>query len=376
MIFKYFLTVFIKHQVRLLFEFGFDWVENMIRKVMGFCRAGGLLWVGVLVLSTVHSAAHAQTLGEIQALGQAYSMPKPVADTQARLTLYRPEGDAGPAAVSVFVNARYHATLMPGSFTEFCIKPAPIEMGLRALVASGSKRGPLIVSKLSPLGGSHQFLRLSGQMLDATASSELQVTLQAQTRLEAELELSQTREQIHTLSRASEVAACEDAPPAKEVVVVTPIPTPQSRASSSTLAVPGSTPEGFQVITLLADMLFQFNKVGQSNLSAQGRKSLDVVIARVKSEYEKIDGIQVIGHTDPFLKPELKQIFTSDRAQAVRDYLVTNGLQSIYIVSEGRSDKELVANDCDNAKTKVSTVCNAPNRRVTLEITGVGSRRP
>lgn len=103
---------------------------------------------------------------------------------------------------------------------------------------------------------------------------------------------------------------------------------------------------------------------------------LDVVIARVKSEYERIDGIKVLGHSDPFGRPELKQIQALERAETVRDYFLANGMQSIRVVSEGRSDKELVVATCDSVKTKASILCNAPNRRVVIEIMGARSKSP
>lgn len=322
-----------------------------------------------LALAVVLPSAHSQVLGAIQALGQAYAPAKPAADTNARLTIYRPKGDAGPAAVSVFVNARYHASLLPGGFTEFCVKLAPIEIGVRAVEAAGGKRGPLSVSKLTPLAGSQQFFSFTAQALNTTVPSAREVTLQAKTRQEAELELPQTREQIHTLSRNPAVVACEDAPPIQAAVVVSPIP-------SSDAVFPSPAPSAPQIITLSADVLFQFDKAALSNISTPGRNPIDAVIDRVKSEYERIESINVVGHSDPFGKPELKQIRATERAAAVRDYFLANGLQSIRVVSEGRSDKELVVTSCDTVQTKASILCNAPNRRVVIEITGPRKKSP
>lgn len=377
----------------------------MVRKVIHFLRGIGAQAVPVsvptslrfasighfftalsLCMAVVHPSAHSQALGELQALGQGYTQTKPATDTNARLTIYRPASDAGPGAVTVFVNARYHASLMPGSFIKFCVKLAPIQVGVRAADASGDERASLIVSKVTPLAGSQQFYSLTQQPLNTTAPSGRKVTLEAKTRKEAEVELLQTREQIHTLSRAPMVVACEDAPPAQSAVVVTPIPSSDSEAvySTAALTVPATVPvpvespapAGPQVITLLADVLFQIDKAGLSNISTPGRSTLDVVIARVKSQYERIDGIKVLGQSDFFGRPELKQIQALERAETVRDYFLANGMQSIRVVSEGRSDKELVIATCDSVKTKASTLCNAPNRRVAIEIMGARSKSP
>jgi OOP family OmpA-OmpF porin len=252
--------------------------------------------------------------------------------------------------------------LLPGGFTEFCVKLAPIEIGVRAVEAAGGKRGPLSVSKLTPLAGSQQFFSFTAKALNTTAPSARQLTLQAKTRQEAELELPQTREQIHTLSRTPAVVACEDAPPIQAAVVVPPIPSP--------------APSAPEIITLSTDVLFQFDKAALSNISAPGRNLIDAVIGRVKSEYERIESINVVGHSDPFGKPELKQIRATERAATVRDYFLANGLQSIRVVSEGRSDKEPVVTSCDTVQTKASILCNAPNRRVVIEITGTRKKSP
>ena len=341
-------------------------------------------------LAFFHGSSGAQALGEIEAMGSAYKAAKPAADTNARLTIYRRVGDVDPASVSVYVNARYHASLQPGGFTNFCVKLLPIEIGTRAVSAMDGKRGPLNVVKLTPQAGSQQFFNVTDQPINKIDLSERKLVLQNKTGQEAAIDLAQAREQIHTLSRAPAVVPCEDAPAAQAAVVVTPIPNFDTVNSSTTLMTQGadlvfpsqasvasySITQKPQVVTLKSDDLFHFDRAGLYNISASGRSMLGVVIARIKSEYERIDSIKVIGYTQPLSQPELKQIKVSERAEAVRDFFMTNGLQSIRVVSEVRSDQEFVDASCETVKTKASILCNRSDRRVVVEITGARSKSP
>lgn len=275
----------------------------------------------------------------IDALGQTYSAAKPVAATLSRLTIYRPANDGGAEAVSVYINGAYHASLVKRGYTEVCLKPGSTDIGVRRVETSEEVRNRINVSRVTLANGQQQFLRVSDQ-----AGTE--PVVQTITAAQANAELAQARQQIHTVSRASSVVSCE-VPPA---VVVAP-------------AAP-------QVISLASDALFPFGKSGLNDMLQAGRVALDGVVERVKTEYSTIDNIRVIGHSDPIGRPVDKQIISSQRAQTVRDYLSSRGLQSTQILSVGRADSELAVPGCGNRPTPASIQCNAPNRRVAIEISG------
>jgi OOP family OmpA-OmpF porin len=178
----------------------------------------------------------------------------------------------------------------------------------------------------------------------------MQPTLQAVPAAQATADLEKNRQQIHTLSRANIVVPCED--------------------TLAAVATPVATPVAPQVISLASDALFPFGKSGLADMLQDGRFALDAVVNRVKTEYASVDNIRVFGHSDAIGRPMDKQRISSQRAQTVSDYLSGHGLQSTQIMSVGRADNDLVVANCGKNPTPANITCNAPNRRVTIEISG------
>lgn len=290
------------------------------------------------------SNVQAQGLLSIDALGKTYSAAKPVAPSLSHLTLYRLASDNGAEAVSVYIDGAYHTSLLKNGHAEACFKPGTTTIGLRRVEAATDVRNPVNDTQVSLKNGQHQFLRVSDQ-------PGMQPTMQVVSSAQATTELASNRQQIHTLSRATTVLPCEDAP----VVTVTPV----------------STPLPPQVITLASDALFPFGKSGVNDMLQDGRSALDAVVNRVKTEYASVDNIRVIGHSDPIGRPADKQRISSQRAQSVSDYISSHGLQSTQILSVGRADNDLAVNGCGNSPIPSNIVCNAPNRRVSIEISGI-----
>ncbi len=80
--------------------------------------------------------------------------------------------------------------------------------------------------------------------------------------------------------------------------------------------------------------------------------------------------VTVTGHTDRLGSDALNQRLSEQRAKAVRDYLVTHGVDPTRIVSigKGRSEPVTVAAACDRSKSKKALrACLAPDRRVEIE---------
>jgi outer membrane protein OmpA-like peptidoglycan-associated protein len=102
-----------------------------------------------------------------------------------------------------------------------------------------------------------------------------------------------------------------------------------------------------------------------------GRTALDDVVRRVNTEYASVDSITILGHSDLIGRPDDKQKISEQRAQTVRDYLLRNGLSTTRILSQGRADREPVASSCGITPTPLNILCNRPNRRVAIEITGI-----
>jgi len=350
--------------LKLLLESPAPRVVCSFPKLFGVAMQRVAAWVFTLCFL---ASAQATTPGQVEPLGAAYSATAPLVGGLSRLTLYRPANDPGARAFSVYINQSYHTSLLKGGYTQVCIKPGSVDIGLRRVEGEERVRNPIFTKVVTLQGGEEQLLQLS-DMPDG------QVRLQAMPVSQMKSELVNTKQQQHTISRAAIVLPCDSgtAPAATRTLATLNEPA-KAQAPSSDLAQPieRELPPQVQMISLASDALFAFGKSGMGDMLQVGRSALDDVITRIKKDYIKVDVIKVLGHSDPIGNPAQKQTISSQRAQTVRDYISSYGLKSIKVFSEGRSDKEPAVTDCGVAKTAINILCNRPNRRVTIEISGV-----
>ena len=113
----------------------------------------------------------------------------------------------------------------------------------------------------------------------------------------------------------------------------------------------------YQEINLRAGALFDTNK---SDLKPEGRMQLDEMVGKLKS-VSRIGQIEVIGHTDSRGTEKYNQALSERRADAVRRYLVEQGVPADAIVSSGRGESDPVASN-DTASNR------AMNRRVEIHV--------
>lgn len=115
-----------------------------------------------------------------------------------------------------------------------------------------------------------------------------------------------------------------------------------------------------QKITFQAETLFDFDK---SVIKPEGRSRLDGFITSLNGSNAKYDTVIVIGHTDSIGSDAYNLRLGLRRAEAVKAYLVSKGIDSRTIKTDSRGEREPVA---DN-KTAAG---RAKNRRVIIEVTG------
>ncbi|MFZ7096242.1 OmpA family protein [Luteimonas dalianensis] len=142
------------------------------------------------------------------------------------------------------------------------------------------------------------------------------------------------------------LSACATAPEPPPVEDVTPLP--------STF-----------LERLSADGLFAFGKSGIDDLSAEGRVALDDLAARLAERQVEI--VHVIGHSDRIGTPVAIHRVSSERANAVRDYLIERGVPEDRITAVGRGSVEPVV-ECEGGSSQDAIDCLAPNRRVEVRV--------
>jgi len=125
------------------------------------------------------------------------------------------------------------------------------------------------------------------------------------------------------------------------------------------------------VLSLESGTLFEF---GKSTISAKGRQQLDNQVIEKMNEYPQIKMVTITGHTDLIGSEAYNQKLSQQRADAVNDYLVGQGIASSRTQTEGRGESDPVVS-CTGITGKINSKnaklieCLKPNRRVVIEIT-------
>jgi len=149
--------------------------------------------------------------------------------------------------------------------------------------------------------------------------------------------------------------------PAKVVVEAAPAPAP--------VAV-GPEKPAFEKITLQAETLFDFDK---SHLHPEGKQHLnDEVVTKMK-QYPQVEAILVTGHADRIGTDAYNQSLSERRANAVKAYLVSQGVESnrIQTAAKGESEPVVACTEIkgkETGKNKPLVACLQPNRRVVVEV--------
>jgi len=142
---------------------------------------------------------------------------------------------------------------------------------------------------------------------------------------------------------------------APEPVVVAPPPPPAPKVVAPP---PPPQPVAATKVTYAADAFFDFDK---AVVKAEGKAKLDDLIGKVKGI--NLEVIIAVGHTDSVGSDAYNQKLSVRRAEAVKAYLVSKGIEKNRVYTEGKGEKQPVA---DN-KTKEG---RAKNRRVEIEVVG------
>jgi OOP family OmpA-OmpF porin len=161
-------------------------------------------------------------------------------------------------------------------------------------------------------------------------------------------------------------AGCATEPPKPEPK---PAPPPAPKPAPPPAPKPAPEPEKpkpaaekpkpvAEKVTFAADVLFDFDK---AVIKPEGKSKLDDISSKVRGI--NLEVVIAIGHADSVGSDAYNQRLSVRRAESVKAYLVSKGIEPNRIYTEGKGEKQPVA---DN-KTKDG---RAKNRRVEIEVIG------
>ncbi len=160
------------------------------------------------------------------------------------------------------------------------------------------------------------------------------------------------------------IAAPKAAAPAPAPRAAAPAPAPRAAApapaprAAAPAPAPARAPAAATKVTYAADTFFDFDK---SVLKADGKAKLDDLAGKVKAI--NLEVIIAVGHTDSVGSDVYNQKLSVKRADAVKAYLITKGIEKNRVYTEGKGEKQPVAdNKTDAGRSK--------NRRVEIEVVG------
>lgn len=162
---------------------------------------------------------------------------------------------------------------------------------------------------------------------------------------------------------APEPAPAPAPAPAPKPAPPPPAPEPKPVAKPE----PKPAPKKPAVVNIASTELFEFDK---ATLTTEARAKLDSEVLAKLRDLATIRYININGHADRLGDAQYNQRLSERRAEAVRAYLVSRGVNRDHVEIFGFG-KTLPVKSCPDQKDRKALIeCLAPNRRVVVEIQG------
>lgn len=277
----------------------------------------------MLLMATTFAAGAQQRM-----LGEGFSELQQVGEDQAQVVYYR-DSDAGRSSVAnVYLDREFITALQPGGYTSFCVAAGSHVMGAYIDDAPryAGKNDELYQAGFK--GGKTYYLKVR----EDGDKKPLPVA-----RKDAQAELVLSRQQVHLVSRATNVEPCRH---------------------YGFLDRPAFTR---RELVLRADDAF----TSRGLLTAFGRSSLNTFVGELRGQNARLLRTAVEGHADPLGTPAQNQRQAQVWADAARDGLVASGIAQALVVSHSAGSRQPVAQDCYGNREQ-QVLCHAANRRVVI----------
>jgi OOP family OmpA-OmpF porin len=155
------------------------------------------------------------------------------------------------------------------------------------------------------------------------------------------------------------------APAARPAPAPAPTPAPMAKPAPKPMA---------EKVTLAADVLFDFDR---ALIKPDGKSKLDDLSGKMKGV--DLEVVIAIGHADSIGTPGYNQALSVRRAEAIKAYLVSKGVEANRVYTEGKGETQPVtAGKCkgmgkEHRSNKKMVECLQPDRRTEVEV--IGSRK-
>jgi OOP family OmpA-OmpF porin len=145
------------------------------------------------------------------------------------------------------------------------------------------------------------------------------------------------------------------------------------RAAACALALgcvsgaPFAQSDQIEKVVFDASALFDFDAY---QVRPEGRAALDEFLGRLKGT--TLGMIRAVGHADRLGSEGYNQMLSEDRAEAVKAYLVSKGIEPDRVRAEGRGARQPVTKpgECAGGKNAKVIACLQADRRVGIEVAG------